>query len=663
MVGKEYMNEAFSRNIGLLTKEEQERLSNSKVAIPGMGGVGGVHLISLVRSGVGKFHLADFDIFEPVNVNRQFGATVPDFGRPKLDVMVERALNINPYLKIKEFPGGINSTNLDEFLDGAEVVLDGLDFFNFEARRLLFKRARDKGVYVVTAAPLGFSSAMLTFSPHEGMGFDEYFAIRDNMTEKEKLLSFAMGLAPRASHIKYMDLSKVNLDTKAGPSSDIACQICSAMAATEALRIMLGRRGIKPVPHFFQFDPYVQKYHKGYLLGGNRNPIQQMKMKYVKTFLLKNGQSFARPAPEIPKVKPAGQGISEEVVRYIIRAGIQAPSGDNAQPWKFSWQNNRISIFLDRAADQSFFNVNQLASVISCGAVIENIRLAATVFGLESKIACMPSAKNGDLMAHVEFLPTGREKDPLHDSIWKRHTNRKPYKKSPVPGSILETLEKCMSDFPQTKMHLVTKRSDLKELAKIVYKADRIRTEHRPLHEHLFKMIRFTDEEAQSKGDGFPLKNLEAGPAGELFLKITRPWPVMNSANKIGLGRMVALHSYQAIVNSSATALLTVGSMTTEDFLKAGQAMERLWLTITKNGLCMQPMTAITLFWLRWQLEGEQAFQEKHRRLLRSVWQDYQDLFRDVDFSRDGHVMLFRFGYGEEIRCFTYRKGVDSFLL
>ncbi len=285
---EEYMAEAFSRNIGLLTQAEQDKLANAKVAIPGMGGVGGLHLITLTRTGVGKFHLADFDTFEPANVNRQFGAKVPDFGRPKMEVMKEQALSINPYLEIKEFQEGINNTNIDDFLNGVEVVLDGLDFFAFDARRLLFNRAREQGIYVITAGPLGFSSAMLIFSPYKGMSFDEYFNINDRQSEQEKYLLYAMGLAPRATHIRYMDLSKVDLESKGGPSLIIACQTCSAMAATEALRIILKRGKIKPVPHYFQFDPYVQKFRNGKLIMGNRNPIQRIKKIVVKIMLKKS---------------------------------------------------------------------------------------------------------------------------------------------------------------------------------------------------------------------------------------------------------------------------------------------------------------------------------------------------------------------------------------
>jgi hypothetical protein len=77
----------------------------------------------------------------------------------------------------------------------------------------------------------------------------------------------------------------------------------------------------------------------------------------------------------------------------------------------------------------------------------------------------------------------------------------------------------------------------------------------------------------------------------------------------------------------------------------------------------MQPMTAITLFWLRWQLRGNQDFAEGHQELLNKVWSDYSELFPSVDFERAGHVMLFRIGYADRIRYKTLRKDVEDFLL
>ena len=75
------VQEEFVRNIGLLSEEDQGRIERSRVAVAGAGGVGGVHLLTLARLGVGRFSIADFDTFEPVNVNRQFGAMASTCGR------------------------------------------------------------------------------------------------------------------------------------------------------------------------------------------------------------------------------------------------------------------------------------------------------------------------------------------------------------------------------------------------------------------------------------------------------------------------------------------------------------------------------------------------------------------------------------------------------
>lgn len=657
-----YLKEAFSRNIGLLTEQEQEKLAKAKIAIPGMGGVGGIHFMTMVRTGVGRFNISDFDIYEPANVNRQFGARVSDFGRAKMEVMKEQALSVNPFIEITEFPEGISEKNIDAFLEGVDVVLDSLDFFAFDIRRLLFTRAREKGVHVITAGPLGFSSAMLIFAPDKGMGFDEYFNIVKGMKPEEQYLAFAIGLAPRATQFKYMDTSKVSLKSRKGPSLNIACQLCSAMAGTEAIRIILKRGGIKPVPYYFQFDPYVQKYCRGKLLMGNKNPLQRLKALVVKHMLKKNENTtvLKRVEPDIPEIKRDESGnliFSSDIMEYIIEAGIQAPSGDNAQPWKFSYCDNRITLYLDRDADNSFFNIKQIASVISCGAVVENMRIAGTGFGLKSGIEYASRTEDDDKIATIIFSEDeNAATDPLTAYLWKRETNRKPYKKESVLSSVLDKVRASIKDITGTEIHFITERSKLERLAQIVSKADRIRTEKRELHEHLFSMIRFSLEEAIEKRNGFYIKNLEAGVAGELFLKTTKSWSAMNVANRLGFGKIVALAAYKGIINSSGVALVVVNGTTRDDFINGGRALERIWLTFTQAGYQVQPMTAITLFFLRKLLEGDMSFSYNHTQMLDNIWAEYKKLFSEGDLESKGLIMLFRFGKAKDIKYGTIRK-------
>src|SRR5437763_12289580 len=91
-------DEAFSRNIGWLTAAEQRALRGKRVAIAGLGGVGGSHLLTLARLGIGAFSIADFDTFGVENFNRQAGAVMSSVGRSKSLVLQEMAQDINPEL-------------------------------------------------------------------------------------------------------------------------------------------------------------------------------------------------------------------------------------------------------------------------------------------------------------------------------------------------------------------------------------------------------------------------------------------------------------------------------------------------------------------------------------------------------------------------------------
>lgn len=268
-------DEAFSRNIGWLTRQEQDLLRHKRVAIAGLGGVGGVHLLTLCRLGIGKFHLADFDTFDLANFNRQAGATVSTLGQNKLDVMFRQARDINPELEIKGFPDGVTAGNLGAFLDGVDLYLDGLDFFAFEARQKVFSMCAAKGIPAVTAAPLGMGVAVLNFLPG-GMSFDDYFRLNDGAAA-EKPVRFLMGLAPARLQMGYLaDPSMVDLANRKGPSTIMACQLCAGAASTEALKILLGRGPVRAAPRGYHFDAYRNKLALTWRPRGNRNPLQRL---------------------------------------------------------------------------------------------------------------------------------------------------------------------------------------------------------------------------------------------------------------------------------------------------------------------------------------------------------------------------------------------------
>ncbi|SHM08119.1 Molybdopterin or thiamine biosynthesis adenylyltransferase [Nitrosospira sp. Nsp11] len=274
-------DEAFSRNIGWLTQREQDQLRHKRVAIAGLGGVGGLHLLTLCRLGIGKFHLADFDTFDLANFNRQAGATVSALSHSKLEVMTQQARDINPELEITGFAEGVTAGNLDDFLNGVDIYIDGLDFFAFEARQQVFAACAARRIPAVTAAPLGMGAAVLNFLPGS-MSFDDYFRFEDGH-EREKPLRFLMGLAPARLQMGYLvDPSTVDLANRKGPSTIMACQLCAGVAATEALKILLGRGPVRAAPKGYHFDAYRNKLVLTSRPGGNRNPLQRLAIAFAK---------------------------------------------------------------------------------------------------------------------------------------------------------------------------------------------------------------------------------------------------------------------------------------------------------------------------------------------------------------------------------------------
>src|SRR5207253_98298 len=98
---------------------------------------------------------------------------------------------INPEVRLRVFSESVTSANVADFLEGVDVVVDGIDFFAIEARRLVFREARRRGQWAITAGPLGFSAAWMSFAP-DGMSFDEYFDLNDRMDRWGQLIAFAV---------------------------------------------------------------------------------------------------------------------------------------------------------------------------------------------------------------------------------------------------------------------------------------------------------------------------------------------------------------------------------------------------------------------------------------------------------------------------------------
>uniref|UniRef100_A0A0P0LXU9 Glutamate synthase [NADPH] large chain n=1 Tax=Colwellia sp. C1 TaxID=1737566 RepID=A0A0P0LXU9_9GAMM len=290
--------EAFSRNIGWVTKAEQQILRNTKVAIGGLGGVGGDHTIVLTRLGISNFHISDLDEYDVPNFNRQAGANMSTLGKAKAAVMEETILGINPEATVNNFDNGITDDNLEAFLEGVDIYVDSLDIFCLDIRRKVFRRCYEKGIPTITAAPMGMGTAFLVFMPSK-MSFDEYFAIVDpnqRASEHEKelifndnIIRFVIGVSPSVQQRHYLvDRSSVNFLKQKVPSTCMGISLAAGALCTNVLKIILKRGEVVHAPSGLHFDAYRNKLIKTWRPWGNKNPIQKYMFWRVKQLLKDN---------------------------------------------------------------------------------------------------------------------------------------------------------------------------------------------------------------------------------------------------------------------------------------------------------------------------------------------------------------------------------------
>ncbi len=145
---------SFSRTAMLLGDAAMERLEKAKVAVFGLGGVGGYVCEALVRCGIGSFDLVDHDVISETNLNRQILATRGTIGRQKTEVMRERMLDINPDVNVRVFDCFFLPENADTFpFEEYDYVVDAVD--TVTAKIELILRAQAAGVPVISSMGTG----------------------------------------------------------------------------------------------------------------------------------------------------------------------------------------------------------------------------------------------------------------------------------------------------------------------------------------------------------------------------------------------------------------------------------------------------------------------------------------------------------------------------
>ncbi|MDB5237248.1 MAG: molybdopterin and thiamine biosynthesis dinucleotide-utilizing enzyme [Parcubacteria group bacterium] len=162
--GDAYYLERTDRNIGWITREEQSVLRASCVAIAGTGGMGGLIAQSMVRLGIGEIRIADPESFELSNMNRQVGAARSTIGRSKAVETARSLRSITDDYRLVIYPQGICADSTEEFVRGADVIIDEIEFWNIGSCIRMHQAARGFGIPIFNCLSVGFATYLHLFT-------------------------------------------------------------------------------------------------------------------------------------------------------------------------------------------------------------------------------------------------------------------------------------------------------------------------------------------------------------------------------------------------------------------------------------------------------------------------------------------------------------------
>lgn len=593
--------EAFSRTLGWVTPAEQQALRGKRIAIGGLGGVGGGHALCLARLGIGAMHLADLDRFELANMNRQAGAGMHRLGCPKVDVTMEQVRQINPECDLRAFPSGISVDTIGDFLAGVDLYVDGLDLYALDARALVFAECHRRGIPAVTAGPLGMSTALFAVMPG-GMSFEQYVRW-DGCDDRERLIRFVVALAPTAAHrAALVDRTAVDLARQRGPSTPMGCCLATGALASEALKILLGRGPVTALPRTVQYDAYSQRIRRTWRPWGNANPLQRLVLAAARRQVHALGR-HARPVADPESGMP---------VERIIALARWAPSADNAQPWRFTdCTPERFSVRVRASSDHG-----GVRGLLAAGALGESIRLAASTEGLRATVAMHPAEVPGEMLFGVRLATEqGVRPDPLARWIPVRCVNRFAYRRRVLTDHEREELERSVGPGFAVRWLAGAARWDM---AMLNLRAARLRLARRDEVEAMAQ--RLVDWDADFSFDRVPGGSLGMPPALRGFVRWGLASWERTRLLRAGGALLLPCAALGLLpgLRCAAHAVLLAGvpPQDADAWLAAGAAVQRFWLTATRLGLQHQPGMGLFTVARRAREESDPAATGEARALL-----------------------------------------------
>lgn len=342
--------------------------------------------------------------------------------------------------------------------------------------------------------------------------------------------------------------------------------------------------------------------------------------------------------------------MNKDALTTLLRAGIAAPSADNSQPWKFSARENEIDVFIDPTRAGKVSDARFLLTDMSIGGVIENLVIQSKCLGYNTHVVLFPSGES-DATLHCAKLilgPTNEQTTGLHsDTIFLRQTDRT----FPWQGDMTIDAKNKMSEAATD--HGVSVRwlegADKRELAKLLYRAEKLRFQRKELHNELFSSIDFKAGWKTTVNEGLSPATLNIEPFARPVFQAARNWSFMHTINYLGASSGFAFRSVMIpILLSPCLLAIAADDKSRGHIINAGRTLQRIWLIATEFGLSVQPFAAATVHSMGFSGETDQALASELDR-----------------FSPKGHIVIAaRMGFNKKsLPMKVKRRNVEDFTI
>jgi len=256
----------YRREYGFGNEPEKQAVIDSRIALGGVGGDGFQMGLKLAMMGVGKFSVADPEVFESENSNRVLGATTSNYGRNKAEVFRDMVMDIRPEAKVDIYTDGVTADNVEEFMHGADLLIDETELRYLHLGTMLARQARKNMIPNLFVMNVGFSGQATSFHPTRGKTFENVMGIPkhatlDEIAQMEVDFSRVLPYVPN-----YVDLSSLVAVQEGAPLPSITqgVDIASAIGSSEAFLHLVSKVGNKRrqptwAPNFRYMDAYNGK--------------------------------------------------------------------------------------------------------------------------------------------------------------------------------------------------------------------------------------------------------------------------------------------------------------------------------------------------------------------------------------------------------------------